>query len=103
MLTHRNATILGDIPADWERELLTNLLTEQKGGNWGEDTGDVPIHVLRSTNFTDQGTLDFTNVAVRYFNAAEAEKTYLKDKDLLLERSGGGPTQPVGRIGFITQ
>jgi type I restriction enzyme S subunit len=103
MLTHRNATILGDIPEDWERELLINLLAEQKGGNWGEDTGDVPIRVLRSTNFTDHGTLDFTSVAVRYFNTAEAEKTYLKNKDLLLERSGGGPTQPVGRVGFITQ
>lgn len=103
MLTHRTATLLGDIPQDWERELLSNLLKEHKGGDWGEDTGDILIHVLRSTNFTDRGILDFSDVATRYFNFDQAEKMRLKANDILLERSGGGPTQPVGRVGFIAE
>ena len=61
------------------------------------------MRVLRSTNFTDRGTLDFSDVATRYFPSKKAEKFALKKQDLLLERSGGGPTQPVGRIGFITE
>jgi len=103
MLTHRTETILGDIPGDWGRELLTNLLAEQKGGDWGDESGEVAVRVLRSTNFTDRGTIDFTDVATRYFPGSKAETMLLKGKDLLLERSGGGPTQPVGRVGFVTE
>ena len=41
-------------------------------------------------------------MATRYFNQNKAETFGLKKGDLLVERSGGGPDQPVGRIGFIT-
>jgi len=101
MLTHRAATILGEVPDDWSRDLLTNLLAEQKGGEWGDETGDVAVRVLRSTNFTDRGSLDFRDVAVRGFSSAKAQTIGLRKLDLLLERSGGGPTQPVGRVGFV--
>ncbi len=103
MLTHRSRTILGDIPSDWDRELLAKLLVESKGGDWGDDEGEASAQVLRSTNFTDRGTLDFDDVAVRYFSTSKAESFQLREDDILLERSGGGPTQPVGRVGFITQ
>ena len=101
MLTHHAATILGQIPDDWSRELLGNLLAEQKGGDWGDEAGDAAVQVLRSTNFTDRGNLDFHDVAVRRFSSAKAQAMRLRKHDLLLERSGGGPTQPVGRVGFI--
>jgi type I restriction enzyme, S subunit len=101
VLTHRAATVLGDIPPDWDRELLANLLSEKQGGDWGEDSGDVPIRVLRSTNFTDRGILNFDDVEVRYFTTTSAAEFTLRDGDLLIERSGGGPTQPVGRVGFV--
>jgi type I restriction enzyme S subunit len=101
MLTHRTSTILGDIPSEWDRELLYNLLKEQKGGNWGDNDGETAVNVLRSTNFTNHGTLDFSDVAIRFFKSSKAQTFGLKEKDLLLERSGGGPSQPVGRIGFV--
>jgi type I restriction enzyme, S subunit len=101
MLTHRTATILGDIPSVWERELLGGLLERHQGGDWGDDDGEVAVSVLRSTNFTATGRLDFTDVATRFFKSSKAQAFGLREKDLLLERSGGGPTQPVGRIGFV--
>src|SRR5207244_2298814 len=103
MLTHRAATILGAIPPDWDREVLGKILTSHKGGDWGADDGEVSIRVLRSTNFTDRGTLDMEDVAERWFTAEKAKRFGLKQHDLLLERSGGGLNQPVGRIGFIPQ
>lgn len=101
MLTHRAATILGDIPSEWGRELLGSILKEHQGGDWGDDDGEVAVSVLRSTNFTSCGKLDFAHVATRFFKSNKASNHVLIDKDLLLERSGGGPTQPVGRIGFV--
>ncbi len=103
MLTHRERTILGDIPSDWDRELLSNLVVETKGGDWGGDEGDESIRVLRSTNFTNRGELDFDGVAVRFFSKQKAQSFAVKRNDILLERSGGGPTQPVGRVGFINE
>ncbi len=101
MLTHRFRTILGDIPADWDAKPLRNLIAEHFAGDWGDDEGEQAVAVMRSTNFTNDGRLDFSDVATRYFPKDKADQFGLLQGDLLVERSGGGPEQPVGRIGFI--
>lgn len=101
MLTHRFRTILGSIPADWDAKPLRTLITEQFAGDWGDDDGEQAVAVMRSTNFTNDGQLDLSDVATRYFPNDKAEQFGLLQGDLLVERSGGGPDQPVGRIGFI--
>ena len=101
MLTHRHATIIGDIPNDWEAKSLRQLLIKHAGGDWGDDEGEQEVRYWRSTNFTSTGYLNFDDVEMRYFTAQKAAQFALKEDDILLERSGGGPTQPVGRIGII--
>ena len=101
MITHRSRTILGEIPADWEAKPLRALIADQFAGDWGDDDGEQSVAVMRSTNFTNDGQLDFSDVASRYFTREKAEQFRLQQGDLLVERSGGGPDQPVGRIGFI--
>lgn len=103
MLTHRARTILGDIPPDWQAKPVRQLITEQFAGDWGDDEGEQAVSVMRSTNFTNDGRLDMSEVATRYFPKDKAAQFQLKRGDLLVERSGGGPEQPVGRIGFIEQ
>lgn len=101
MLTHRFQTILGDIPADWDAKPLRTLIAEHFSGDWGDDDGEQAVAVMRSTNFTNDGQLDFSDIATRYFPKDKASHFGLLKGDLLVERSGGGPDQPVGRIGFI--
>jgi type I restriction enzyme S subunit len=101
MLTHRFRTILGDIPIDWKAKPLRTLIKEHFAGEWGDDDGEHAVAVMRSTNFTNDGQLDFSDVATRYFPREKADQFGLLKGDLLVERSGGGPDQPVGRIGFI--
>lgn len=103
MLTHRARTILGDIPPDWQARPVRQLITDQFAGDWGDDEGEQAVSVMRSTNFTNDGRLDMSDVATRYFPKDKAAQFQLKRGDLLVERSGGGPEQPVGRIGFIDQ
>lgn len=103
MLTHRARTILGDIPPDWQAKPVRQLITDQFAGDWGDDEGEQAVSVMRSTNFTNDGRLDMSDVATRYFPKDKAAQFQLKQGDLLVERSGGGPEQPVGRIGFIEQ
>ncbi|MCE2690032.1 MAG: hypothetical protein LW862_09345 [Rubrivivax sp.] len=79
------------------------MITDQFAGDWGDDEGEQAVSVMRSTNFTNDGRLDMSDVATRYFPKDKAAQFQLKRGDLLVERSGGGPEQPVGRIGFIEQ
>lgn len=101
MIRHSNHTVLGDIPAEWNARPLRSLLSEQLSGDWGSDTGEVALAVLRSTNFTDSGNLDTSDVARRGFSAAKAAQIQVRRDDVLVERSGGGPNQPVGRVAMI--
>ncbi len=101
MITHPFKTILGNIPDGWEAVQLRRLLSSHTSGEWGAEDGDVGVKIIRSTNFTDAGHLDLSDVAVRYFSERNVERFGLAAGDILLERSGGGPDQPVGRVGFV--
>ncbi len=105
MLTHAFDTILGDIPTGWEVAGLRELLipSESISGDWGDDAGEVELSVLRSTNFTNDGHLDLSDIAIRSFSADKAAQLELRSGDILLERSGGGPDQPVGRVVFVSR
>ena len=92
---------MGDTPKDWEIHPLRKLLTTHFPGDWGEERGAHMVAVLRSTNLTNSGWLDVSDVAQRALAPERAEALALRAGDILLERSGGGPKQPVGRVGFI--
>lgn len=98
MITHPDRSILGPIPDDWDTIQLRNCLKASAAGDWGDEHGDVMLSVLRSTNFTDSRDLDFTDVALRGFSAKDSDKFSMLAEDILVERSGGGPAQPVGRV-----
>lgn len=100
MLTHRFKTILGDIPSDWSSYPLRDCIvrSESIAGDWGDETGDTQLFVLRSTNFTNDGHIDLSDVAARSFTFKKATQLQVLKDDILLERSGGAPDQPVGRV-----
>jgi type I restriction enzyme S subunit len=77
-------------------------LFEFESGIW---TGKKPpfarCKVLRNTNFDEDGTLDFEDVAELEIEARMLERKILLPGDILIERSGGSPTQPVGRVAYF--
>jgi type I restriction enzyme S subunit len=103
MLTHRFRTILGDIPHDWGTFVLRDALDLPAcaAGDWGDDAGQISLKAVRSTNITNDGQLTLGDVAVRHYSPRKASELALVKNDILLERSGGGPDQPVGRVVFL--
>lgn len=101
MLTLKSSTMLGGVASNWETKTLEELLSEHYPGDWGEERGLHMARVLRSTNLTREGRLDVADVAMRALSPLKASTLAPKQGDILLERSGGGPGQPVGRVGFI--
>jgi len=61
----------------------------------------VNVGVIRNTNFTKEGALDDSDIAYLDVEAKKLEKRRLQFGDIILEKSGGGPKQPVGRVALF--
>lgn len=100
-----------DIPAQIENDLLdqwdhTTLENEKLfnylNGLWkGKKPPYVNVKVLRNTNFNNDGTLSLEDVAELPVEEKQFRTRKLIIGDILLERSGGGPKQPVGRVVYF--
>ena len=80
---------------------LKYLFTERMGGAWGEDPeneGDGIVCLRAADFFTERLSHSKFNLTRRIFNANEFKSKHLKDGDLIIEKSGGGENQPVGRV-----
>jgi type I restriction enzyme, S subunit len=84
----------------WKYRTIETLVELSDPGVWGEENSDG-VGVLRSTNFTNSGKLNLRNVAFREIEPKKLSRKLLKFGDILLERSGGGPKQPVGRVVYF--
>lgn len=58
----------------------------------------VSCCVIRNTNFTKACRLDLSDVAVLDVEERKLSTRRLLPGDIIIEKSGGGPKQPVGRV-----
>ena len=71
-------------------------------GEWGtDDEIGNGIPVLRTTNFTNDGIVNYNNVVTRIINKRNIDEKYLRKGDIIIEKSGGSDNQPVGRVIFF--
>ena len=78
------------------------ILLEKLFGEWGNDCEDGNgIPVLRTTNFTDTGVINFANVVLRDIPTKDLSKKFLRPGDIIIEKSGGSDTKPVGRVVYF--
>ena len=94
---------IGKINDDFDVVQLKSVLVKNDAGDWGNEPDNSAIGIIRSTNFNNDGKLDLTNVAYRTLSTRKFEEKKLFASDILVERSGGSETQPVGRVGYITE
>jgi len=82
---------------------LSDVIEAPISGEWGnEDKTGTGVPVLRTANFTNHGRIDFTNVVTREIkNLDEKLHKFLKPGDIIIEKSGGSPSQPVGRVVYF--
>lgn len=91
------------IPIDpsWPLVKLGDV-SEFQGGLWKSTKEPLrEVLILRNTNFGKNGGLILTDVAKHFVDPKQLEKRTLQKGDILLENSGGGPRQPVGRVVFF--
>ena len=78
---------------------VIDIIGKVLSGEWGTDdeTGDG-IPVLRTTNFTNEGVVNYNDVVTRMITKKNIEEKYLRKGDILIEKSGGSVKFPVGRV-----
>jgi len=85
----------------WQTKTLEDACQFSNGLWKGEKPPFVNVGVIRNTNFTKEGALDDTDIAYLDVEAKKLEKRRLQFGDIILEKSGGGPKQAVGRVALF--
>ncbi len=78
---------------------LIEITGKALSGEWGADdeTGDG-IPVLRTTNFTNEGVVNYNDVVTRTITKKHIDEKFLRKGDIIIEKSGGSDKFPVGRV-----
>ena len=90
-------------------EKLKKLLIHSVAGDWGKDIDEESgsdyqkCLVIRATEFDNLYNLKLDNSRVKYrfIPTNKIRKVDIQKNDLLIEKSGGSPDQPVGRIAIL--
>ena len=93
---------LGDIPSHWKADRIKDKTLSLVGGDWGsdpdsKDEGD-PVIILRVADL-DGINFSSSNLTIRKIKESSYESRKVTDKSLIIEKSGGGEKQLVGRVG----
>jgi restriction endonuclease S subunit len=84
---------------------LGDVFESQIAGEWGSECAENEngTKVLRTTNFTQEGRINYADVVIRSINQSKVEKKRLHYGDIILEKSGGTEKTPVGRVVFCDE
>ena len=78
---------------------LIDITGKVISGEWGnDDESGNGIPVLRTTNFTNEGIINYNNIITRDIPRKNLSHKFLRPGDIIIEKSGGSDKQPVGRV-----
>lgn len=91
---------------NWNQVVLYDLAESMISGDWGKDTNEngelLPAFCIRGADIPDLQAGGFGKMPLRYIKPASLSDRRLQDGDIVVEISGGSPTQSTGRPVLIT-
>jgi type I restriction enzyme S subunit len=100
-----NDTLKREIPAEWDDAKLSSWIAKQKTGEWGgsefSDNNDVQVICIRGADINALNGTGELNAPTRYISSSKRGK-FLASHDIVIEISGGSPTQSTGRAALIS-
>lgn len=98
---------LGWIPRGWSIANFGDLLKSTIGGDWGKPEPDekhtIPSVIIRGTDIPDLKTGNRSAAPKRWVEAKKLKTRKLEPYDIVIEISGGSPTQSTGRSIIINE
>ena len=86
---------------------IKDIIDQFIAGDWGEETcsNDTPCAVtcVRGADIIPISEYNFSTIPIRYISQQSYSKKCLQVGDIIIEKSGGSPTQSTGRVSFVSQ
>ena len=86
---------------------IKDIIDQFIAGDWGEETcsNETPCAVtcVRGADIVPISEYDFSAIPIRYISQQSYSKKCLQVGDIIIEKSGGSPTQSTGRVSFVSQ
>ena len=86
---------------------LIDTIEQFISGDWGEEnlTDETPCKVscIRGADIVPIDKNEFNNIPIRYISKRSFDTKCLQVGDVIVEMSGGSPTQSTGRVSFVSQ
>lgn len=95
-----NPTLKREIPVGWEVAPISEFIEKNFNGEWGKEEAsedDIRVHCVRGADI-----VDMVDMPVRYISTKKKDRI-LNPNDIIVEISGGSPTQSTGRATFVTR
>jgi type I restriction enzyme, S subunit len=98
---------LGMIPKGWEIINVADLIDQLIGGDWGKEKPEknyvVQVHCARGADIQEIVKGNKGKVPTRYILEKNFRKKISVVGDIIVEISGGSPTQSTGRVALVTE
>ena len=87
--------------------IIADIIKTFISGDWGSEvpTEETPnaVYCVRGADIVPISNNDFSNIPLRYISDRSLENRLLQSGDIVVEKSGGSPTQSTGRAVFISE
>ena len=94
---------IANLPVD----TLSSIVATTTGGDWGkdasQDNNSRKVYCIRGADIPEVNNGNRGRMPVRYIQSQSFLLKHLVDGDLVVEISGGSPTQSTGRMAYISQ
>ena len=101
-----NAELKREIPQGWKDGVIADLIKNDKSGDWGKDEvqGNYTVEVscIRGADINGINGQGEVKAPKRFILEKNTHKI-LEPFDLVVEISGGSPTQSTGRLTYVTE
>jgi type I restriction enzyme S subunit len=86
---------------------LNDIIETFIPGDWGNDAisddNTCSVYCIRGADIEPIKNQDYTHIPQRYISQRSYDSKLLRAGDIIIEKSGGSPTQSTGRVCLITK
>ena len=86
---------------------ISDIIDSYISGDWGNDckTDETPypVYCVRGADIVPLSNSQFNDIPLRYISLRSLQTRCLREGDIIIEKSGGSPTQSTGRVVYVSK
>ena len=90
-----------------QKYTISDIIETYISGDWGNDEpteeASCPVSCIRGADIIPIYNSEFNNIPLRYISEKSLASRALQEGDIVIEKSGGSPTQSTGRVVYISK